>query len=223
MKSFVCNKAGDLGEVFAKEYCEANNIAFKKATKSEDLRLGIDAYINNLPTDIKNTKDIYFLQLSDDGEFNTRHPFKETTKASHYFFVNVSEDHKEFIEFIAIKEKLLKKFFKDEEALENFFKFLKSLDDQTYHKFGNNFSEACLKIKNIILPYLKENVTLSYEEPKNSTTSFKLMEKKENKITKKNIFDAKALIKKNLDQIKNSSAEEKKEANDKENVIFIKI
>ncbi len=221
MKGYVRNESGDLGEEFSKEYCEQKNILFKKATKTEDLKYGIDAYIKDLPTDIKNTKDIYFLQMSNDGEFNTRHPFKEETKATHYFFVNVNKEHKEFIEFISIKEKLLRDFIKSEECLNNFLNFVKELDNESYDKFGINYAEACLTIKNKLLSYLKENVILSYEEPKDKTISFKLMKKEEKQITKKNIFDAKSLIRKNLENMQKKPV--KTQTDEKEDVIKIKI
>ena len=222
MKEHIRNESGELGEVFAKEYCEQKNIPFKKATKTEDMRYGIDAYINNLPTDIKNTKDIYFLQMSDDGEFNTRHPFKEETKASHYFFVNVGKEHKGFIEFVGIKEKLLRDFFKDEKSLNFFLNFIKELDNQFYNKFGNNYTEASLTLKQMLLPYLKENITISYEEPKDKTISFKLKKKEEVQITKKTIVNAKSLIQKNLQKMKLQVSNPKGQMVEEE-VVIIKV
>jgi len=198
MKELEFNEIGIKGEKFAESYCRLNKISFQSASKNEDLVYGIDAYINGCPTDIKNTKDIYFLRLTEEGNYSTRHPFRSKSQATHYFFVNVSNTNNLFIEFVSIKEKLLRDFIVNEKSLKSFLNFVKCLNNKSYHKFGLNSKESCLKIKEKLIPYLKDNVTISFEEPTNNTISFKIMEKIKNEITKKDISFAKSLIKKNL-------------------------
>jgi len=50
------------------------------------------------------------------------------------------------------------------------------------------------------------------------------MKKEEVRITKKNIFDAKSLIQKNLEKMQNQTPEEKSQASEKEEkIVIIKI
>jgi hypothetical protein len=194
MKDFKTNIAGDLGEDFAEQYCKANKISFKKATRKEDLEQGIDAYINGEPTDIKNTKNLYIFQIYDDGIIHVRHPFKSISKATHYFFVNVTKDKTEFIEHIEIFEKLIRDFVKfkeDGEYLCAFQAFLKSIDVRHYSEFGPSLEQACLELKKKILPFLNKDINVTYPDIKSDVIDFKLMKKDE--IKKPTAFDLDAI------------------------------
>jgi hypothetical protein len=227
MKEFIYNISGNLGEEFAKQYFQSLKIPFIKASKQEDLRYGIDAYVTNkkTPIDIKNTEFIYIGQILDDGSINIRHPFKKESKATHYCFVNVNKDKQKFIELISIKEKLLRDFFKNEYSLNEFYKFIKEQDNKSYLNFGMNLNQACFKIKNIITLWLNQNVHLIYDEPKQNIINFKLMPKQEiKKINKKDISNARDLIKLNLKKIQIKSTEEEKQKQSlQEDVIIIQL
>lgn len=167
---------GLAGEVFVESYCRQNKIKYKKGTNSEDVKYGIDAYIDGCPTDIKNTNSLYICQIYDTGIINVRHPFKKDSKPTHYCFVNVDgAGQGKFIEHISIKEKLLRDIVKSEEDLTNLLVYLHSLDNALYQSFGINLNQAALTIKNEILKYCKPSITLTYEEPQaNTQLNFKI-------------------------------------------------
>lgn len=211
---------GLAGEVFVESYCRQNKLKYKKATHDEDIQLGIDAYINNEPTDIKNTNAIYICQILENGSINVRHPFKKNSKATHYCFVNVDGTGQgNFIEHISIKEKLLRDIIKSEKELGNLVIYLNSIDNLFYEGLGLNLNQAALKIKNEILKYCKPTVTIVYEEPEtNSQLNFKIVKKKEDiKPTPQRISSIKDLIKSKLTQ------PEKVKKEESNNVIIIKI
>ena len=177
MKGFKKNIYGDLGEEFAKRYCETHNISFKKASRKEDLEKGIDAYIDKKPTDIKNTKNIYIFQIYDDGVIHVRHPFKIISCATHYFFVNVTENNAEFIEHIDVREKIKRDYISSVGVQNNFRKFLLSIDVRHYNEFGSNLDQACLELKKRILQFLNKDVSVTYSDIKLDIIDFKLMKK----------------------------------------------
>lgn len=191
MKDFKTNIAGDLGESFAEQYCKDNKISFKKANRKEDLEMGIDAYINGEPTDIKNTKNLYIFQIYDDGIIHVRHPFKSISCATHYFFVNVTKDKTEFIEHIDIYEKIKRDYIKYIEEQNNFREFLKSIDVRHYSEFGPSLEQACLELKKKILPFLNKDINVTYPDIKSDVIDFKLMKKEE--VKKPTAFDLDAI------------------------------
>lgn len=189
MKSYKPNIKGIAGEVFAESYCKQNKIKFKKATKEEDMTLGIDAYIGDrkIPSDVKNTPDLFVCQIMEDGIINVRHPFKLHSKATHYFFVEVDGTGTigKFLAHIPIKDKLLNEFILSEESLKGMKNYLNSIDHCSYKKLGTNLSQASFKIKKDILQFCKDNVNISYDEPVggNKEISFRMLiqKKKETK------------------------------------------
>lgn len=162
-------QAGDLGVDFAEQYLIKEGKVFKRASKLQDVEQGIDCFIDAIPTDVKNTSDVYCCQIMiDTGKINTRHPFKKNSKVTHYCVVNVSKDDPtkgKFIEHVNIKERLLRDFVKDEVNLKGFYKQLQELDKKNMKDFGISQSQACFKIKQLLLPFLKPATGLSYVEP----------------------------------------------------------
>lgn len=177
MKDFKKNIPGELGEEFAAQYCKERNIPFKKASHKEDLEQGIDAYIERKPTDIKNTKALYLFQIYDDGIIHVRHPFKIISKATHYFFVNVNEEKREFIKFVEISSLFSSSYLKKGQTYLSFKKFLHDIDVRHYSEFGLSLEQACLELKKKILFFIDKDVNLIYPNVKTNIIDFKLMKK----------------------------------------------
>lgn len=161
--------AGDIGVDFAEQHFIKEGSSFVRASKLQDLEQGIDCFINKIPTDVKNTLDVYCCQImTDTGKINTRHPFKKNSKVTHYCVVNVPSDDPakgKFIEHINIKERLLRDLVKDEASLKGLYKELQALDKKDMKDYGISQSQACFKIKQLLSPYLKPEATISYVEP----------------------------------------------------------
>lgn len=83
-------KFGEQGVTLVKQWCVENNLTFKEASKQEDYHDGIDCYINEIPTDVKATEKLYFLQLYE-NKINIRKPFHSKTKSTHIAKVNVEK------------------------------------------------------------------------------------------------------------------------------------
>lgn len=186
------NKLGKLGEEFVKNYCKTNNIPFRKASKLEDLHWGIDCFINEQPTDIKNTKDIYLLQILSDGLISLRHPFRETTKATHYCFVNVSDKkdyQNEWVELIKIDTKLERDFIETSKLWE-LKKYLYSINGKHWKDFHQTLAGACLSLKKRLLTFCKTEVYLRYgsvEHSRDNQIFFKMTKEKSKEPEKLNI------------------------------------
>lgn len=211
---------GKAGEEFVEKHCQENNISYKKGSRSEDLKEGIDCYINDIPTDVKNTKDIFLCQIMrESGLINTRHPFKTNSKSTHYYFVNVKPDLAgELIEHILIDKKLLRDFIKSEEDLIRFKNYLQSIDGKHISEFGISEAQAAFKIKQVLVSFCKSNANISYNDSKESSNeiSFKLYENKVISIKESNTQSI-------LDRFKNKSSEKKPIESKKENIIVIEI
>lgn len=214
---------GDVGVDFTEQYLTKEGKIFKRASKIQDLEEGIDCFIDKIPTDVKNTNDIFICQImTDDGKINTRHPFKKKSKVTHYCIVDVPIDDVtkgNFIEHVNIKERLLRDFIKDEANLKLFYKQLQGLEGKNMKDFGISQSQACFKIKALLLPFLKDNIGLSYAEPEDAEgeISFKLFKSKKRKVnTTPTNFDVKSIL---------AKYKKKDEAipNLKENIITIDI
>lgn len=204
---------GDVGVDYAEQYFTNLAITFKRASKLQDYEQGIDCFINKFPTDVKNTNDIFICQImTEDGRINTRHPFKKNSKVTHYCVVNVPKDDitkGKMIEHIPIKERLLRDFVKDEANLEKLYKQLQELDGKSMKDFGISQSQACFKIKQLILPFLQDNIGLTYVEPSEADgeISFRLRKGKKREVTEQNL-DIKSILSKFKKEEKKSITEE---------------
>lgn len=206
---------GDVGVDFAEQSLLKEGKTFVRASKLQDLEKGIDCFIDKIPTDVKNTNDIFVCQImTETGRINTRHPFKKHSKVTHYCVVDVPKNDitkGKFIEHINIKERLLRDFVKDEESLTNLYKQLQGLEGKNMKDFGISQSQACFKIKQLILPYLKDNIGCSYVEPceADSEISFKLVKLKKRVTTEQNLDVKSILAKFKKDNPPTDNSEEK--------------
>lgn len=211
---------GKVGEEFVRQHCQDNNIPYKKATYAEDLKEGVDCYINDIPTDVKNTKDVFLCQIMrESGLINTRHPFKTNSKSTHYCFVNVKADLTgELIEHISIDKKLLRDFVKSEEDLTRLKSYLQSIDGKHISEFGISESQAAFKIKQVLVSFCKSNANISYNDPKEGVEeiSFKLYQ---NTVSSSKESNTQSI----LDKFRNKSTETKPIEDKKENIIIIEI
>jgi hypothetical protein len=169
---------GEEGVRFVEQICLKKNISFVKGTREEDLKYGIDCYIDNQPTDVKNTEDLYICQIFiNNGIINTRHPFKTSSRATHYYIVNTKKN--KAIEFVEIEKKLLRDYIKDEKALKQFLSILKEIDGKSFKNYGLHLAHACIQIKEKLTTCLKPPVKISYPDPETSTEIyFKLSKRK---------------------------------------------
>jgi hypothetical protein len=87
---------GDRAELFIQKWAEDKNHQYKKGTQEDDRHRGIDCWVNNMPTDIKNSYAIYLgnyrfnTDTDEIGHFKVRHPFKLTSEATHYILTQVN-------------------------------------------------------------------------------------------------------------------------------------
>ena len=93
----ILGSQGDRAEVFIKKWAENNKHQYKKGTQEDDRHRGIDCWINDCPTDIKNSYSIYLGNYRFEGpndtigHFNVRHPFKLKSDATHYILTQVND------------------------------------------------------------------------------------------------------------------------------------
>lgn len=173
---------GKDGEDFVQHHCNNNDIAYRKATKEDNYLFGVDCYIDEKPTDVKNTRDLYFLnhKVTDKkGKvFFARHPFHVDNKATHYCFVH---PRAKTFEHVEIQQYLLEHYFIDAKAYAQFVAAVTQLHNK--HKeevdhFGEYVSDrqTYWQFKKRLLPFLQEGVKLLYNEPKeqDETVSFRL-------------------------------------------------
>lgn len=216
------NALGLAGEVFVESHCRQNKIKYRKATRGEDIKLGIDVYMGEeeTPTDIKNTNYIFSCQILEDGIINTRHPFKKDSQATHYCFVNVDATAQgNFIEHVAIKDKLLRDIVSTPIALDNLYTYLQSIDQTSYKDIAPNLVQASFRIKMKLQEFCKKGVLVTYEEPEsNQEVSFKM--RKEKEVKKPNIQSIESI----RDMIKNRKEGNVVEVEVEEfNIVTIKI
>lgn len=178
MKELKHKHAGDLGfDFFASQFEGFEKYSFLQATPEQDMYKGIDGFIVNVSDqkhvaniDVKNTQDLYFLNIDPTSrKMTVRHPLKRTSETSH--LAVVSTTMQKFLGFYNRKEWL--SHFVKEDAIDTFLDELHSLDGLTYDKIlgtTQSFSQACYKLKMTLIPYLKNNCYISYEEPKDSET-----------------------------------------------------
>jgi len=108
---------------FLQEWCEIKNYSYKKSTADENLKSGIDCYIDNIPTDIKNTKDLIFARyLLEKDQFLIRHPFRKDTVAKNICVVDLDTNTNDFkvVYNGNLEEYIIKTHFKDENAFKEF-------------------------------------------------------------------------------------------------------
>ncbi len=173
-------KFGEQGVTLVKTWCRENSHDFKLGTKKEDFHDGIDCYINDIPTDVKATEKLYFLQVYD-SKVNVRKPFHSKTKATHIAKVSVSL---ETVEHLHFKDYLEKDFFKSQNELEKFFKIIHSIESKPwkeYHQTVVSEKQFLFYIKNELQQFVMEDVSIYYDENLEfNETSMYLVKRKPN-------------------------------------------
>ena len=161
------------GVDYLKEHCVLNGLEFKLATQEEDLKYGIDCYVDNIATDVKNTDAIYFLQIFlIDGIINVRHPFKKNTKA-----VQLAQCKKDKnkqiadIKIIPINDLLLINYFRSQDLLNEFKEYLQDLDRKEYKATkAVSIAQFLFLTKEYIQnTFLKDNVKIYYNNVAEAT------------------------------------------------------
>lgn len=161
-------KKGEEGVEFLREHCVLNALSFKEATIEEDLHLGIDCYVEGKGTDVKNTPDLYFLQVYvESGQINVRHPFKITTKAEQLAQIKVNKQGEKEVLVSNIKELLSSDYCKSEEHYNRLLEYLQSMERQHWNCKGHvSLAQFLFKIKDYVSSaFLKENVKIMYQGP----------------------------------------------------------
>lgn len=165
-------EVGERGVECTKQFCKANNIPFVKASRDQDLQDGIDCFVDGVPTDVKNTEDIYFINVDVKyGTINTRHPFKKNSLATCYAMVKASETEEKFIEHTNINILLGRDFLK-EDKVEEFKTFLQTLDQTHFSAFERSvsLSQFCWKVKEYVLKnFVKGSTKVLYPTISNET------------------------------------------------------
>lgn len=209
---------GNKGVEFCKEYFKEK---FIQATVEEDITQGIDCFIDGKAVDVKNTQEVFFAQINKTNHtFSIRHPFKSSTKATHYCFVKVEDkiEEGELVELIEVKEKILQ-FIKDE-MYDNFLTRLQMFDNKGTKELGVSFSQAAYQFKTMLLPYLKEGISVKYlENSSDYSFTFYKLKKKEQKVESTTTTNVTSI----LDKYKNKEVTISKPINTKEAIIKVKI
>jgi len=175
------NIKGIAGEVFVKKYCKENNINYTATSETQNREEGIDCYIDNIAIDIKNTDCIYFLQIDFNGTFLARHPFRDSSKATHYCFVDVNEkgDGK-FKSFVPITNYLLDNYFNNAQDLESFKEALQAMNNKSCFEYGSSIEQAAFVVKKTLTPYLKNSyIFYNINRDTLQLADFKIIIKKE--------------------------------------------
>ncbi len=164
------------GVKLAKIFCKENEIPFHPASEQQDLKLGIDCYVDNIPTDVKLTKnqnhpEIYFLKFSKiTNQFTIRHPFAPGSEATHYFFVG--SDKEKYL-FREIHNYVPKKYFKDYHSYTKFLQILMQLHEkkvsQTFLSGSLHNNQAFWVLKLRILDLLKKDYNMVYSDEDDHT------------------------------------------------------
>jgi hypothetical protein len=192
--------AGKAGEEFFKHYCQTNNIEFKESTKEEDYGLGIDCWADGIPTDVKNTEELFFLQIYiDSTSINVRHPFKPSSKALQYAVVKASSDdikNGTLIEIVGIKERLIRDYVKDDLSYGKFIKTLFDMEGKKAKDYGVSIAQAAFKIKALLTGYLKPGAGITYAEitGESKEISFKLTKGKVKVVTQEQSKDISSIL-----------------------------
>jgi hypothetical protein len=175
------NIKGIAGEMFVKKYCKEQGISYDVTDEKENIVEGIDCYMDSTPTDVKNTKALYFLNIDAYGSCQVRHPFRENSKATHYCFVDVNNKSEgKFESFLPIRSFLLKEYFKTSRGLISFIKTLQGFNEKKVKDFGGTLEQAAFLIKKELSVFLKTGVYIYYSfssDEKTQLASFKILKK----------------------------------------------
>lgn len=189
-------KKGEEGVEFLREHCVLNALSFKEATTEEDLHFGIDCFIEEKGTDVKNTPDLYFLQVYvESGKINIRHPFKKQTRAEQLAQIKMNKQGEREVLISNIKELLSSDYCKSEEHYDRLKEYLQSMEKQHWNCKGHvSLAQFLFKVKEYISSvFLKENVKVLYQGPGEGVEECSMrmvlgVEKKEGAVVKEKLF-----------------------------------
>lgn len=181
---------GNIGESFIKWYCvEAANYTYKKSSLDENIYSGVDAYIESIPTDIKNTKSIFFGRVyKKTNKFFVRHPFRTETKAIDYLILNVEENKFEITYHGNIESYLTTNFFKSQEHYFEFKKHILNFDQKNVLDTYISIEQFLYRLKMDIQSFFKDDVIVKYSE-----TNFERNEEISIRFIKKTDFETEKL------------------------------
>ncbi len=150
---------GNLGEEFIKFWCTSTNQTYKKELTEKNYIDGIDAYIEGVPSDIKNTNKIYLGNYT--SCFLTRHPFRENTKAVNYCIVEIDESKTSFkIKYNgSIKEYLEDNYITSYDKIKE---ILVKYERKTLSEIGVTKEQFFYMLKKEITPLLLKRVKCEY-------------------------------------------------------------
>jgi len=167
LERFIEEK-GQIGESFVKWYCEIKNISYKKATYDENI-MGIDAYLDNIPTDIKNSDGLVFgrYNLKED-KFYTRHPFRESSQSKNILILDIdlTKDVFKVVYNDSIDKYIIKEFLKEERHLSDFKEVLKAYSFKSFTDMKMKSVEHFLMcLKDELNLYLKTKAYIKFYMP----------------------------------------------------------
>lgn len=160
------SKKGEIGEAFIQWYVVYNNMGYKKGTEQENREKGIDCYVENIPTDIKNTDFIFLANIAkSDGKLFTRHPFREGTKSENYIILKNTETSFNILYNGPIDEYLLEHYIKDKQSLIEFKKELLNCNSKSYKELGfPSIDIFALRLKQKLCSFIKNDVFIHYSD-----------------------------------------------------------
>jgi hypothetical protein len=155
-------KIGNKGEKYLHDFCKEHNIQYKKASISENLIDGVDAYVASVPTDVKTTPKIFLCKYTlSSNTFYARHPFREKTQALNYCIVDIDENKFKYLG--SINDYLCKYYFKTEDSFKKVKEKLQSYEGKSFRQLKKrNADEFMHSIKNDVMHHLKEKIYCSY-------------------------------------------------------------
>jgi hypothetical protein len=163
-------RKGNIGESFVRWHCQEYNISYKKATRDENLINGIDAFLDNIPNDIKNTPKIFLGKYSVKyGKFYARHPFRENSTVQNYCILDIKETEQSFkIKYNGpIAAYLTAKYLINIDSFSALKALMMHYDGKNYKDLGSSSINALmLQLKNKIKPLIKQEIYCNYDSYK---------------------------------------------------------
>lgn len=160
---------GDAGEAFAEAWAMLNNFSFVKASRSDNIKKGVDHWIDNTPTDSKITNRIYLGNYREqDDKFIVRHPFRTNSEATHYLMIKPNKELNT-ISFTheKINENLAKRFLNHVYGKKHLTEILEMFDKKSFKDFNLKSAKQMLfilKSKILSSNLIKESTIIKYDE-----------------------------------------------------------
>lgn len=147
--------SGTIAENAAKRECLALGIDYVEGTLT-DQEYGVDFYANGIPTDAKNTFDIYLGNGFINDRFIVRQPFRTNCRCKQYWLMD--KYTKEWFYKGPINDYLVKNYFTNKITFALAKKYLQGLDNVGTQCDAKLFAN----IKDKLSSLTKDNVHISY-------------------------------------------------------------